>query len=48
MVYWAHKLGFEEMLLMIQEIRSFEKYEDFIGKLARPPVYSDPHFTYDK
>lgn len=33
---------------MIQEVRSFEKYEDFIGELAEHPLYSDPHFTYDK
>ncbi len=33
---------------MIQEIHSFEAYEDYIGKLARHPLYSDPHFTYDK
>ena len=33
---------------MIQEIRSFEKYEDFIGDLAGHPLYSDPHFTYNK
>ena len=34
--------------MMIQEIRSFEKYEGFIGELAGNPFYSDPHFTYDK
>ncbi len=33
---------------MIQEIQSFEKYEDFIGELAGHPLYSDPHFTFDK
>ena len=34
--------------MMIQKIRSFEKYESFIGELARDPLYSDPHFTFDK
>ena len=33
---------------MIEEIQSFEKYEDFIDKLAGHPFYSDPHFTYNK
>ena len=33
---------------MIQEIHSFDKYEDFIRELAGHPLYSDPHFTYDK
>ena len=33
---------------MIHEIHSFEKYEDFINELAGHPLYSDPHFTYDK
>ena len=33
---------------MIQEIHSFDEYEDFIGELARHPLYSDPHFTYSK
>ena len=33
---------------MIQEIHSFDEYEDFIGELAVHPLYSDPHFTYDK
>ena len=33
---------------MIQEIQSFEKYEDFIGELAGHPFYSDPHFAYNK
>ena len=34
--------------LMIQEIRAFEEYEDFIRELAEDPLYSDPHFTFDK
>ena len=33
---------------MIQEIHSFDEYEDFIGELAVHPLYSDPHFTYDR
>ena len=33
---------------MIQEIHSFDEYEDFIRELAGHPLYSDPHFTYDK
>lgn len=33
---------------MLREIQSFEKYEDFIGELAGHPLYSDPHFTFDK
>ena len=33
---------------MIQEIHSFDEYEDFIRELATNPLYSDPHFTYDK
>lgn len=33
---------------MIQEIHSFEAYEEFIGELAEDPAYSDPHFTYDR
>ncbi|MBQ9469042.1 MAG: GNAT family N-acetyltransferase [Clostridia bacterium] len=33
---------------MIREIRSFDEYEDFIRELASHPLYSDPHFTYDK
>ena len=33
---------------MIQIIRSFAEYEDFIRELAEHPIYSDPHFTYDK
>ena len=33
---------------MIQEICSFDEYEDFIRELAGHPLYSDPHFTYDK
>lgn len=33
---------------MIQAIQSFEKYEFFIGELAGDPIYSDPHFTFDK
>ena len=37
-----------EMQKMIQEIHSFDEYEDFIGELAVHPLYSDPHFTYDK
>lgn len=34
--------------MMIQEIWSFEKYENFIDELAGDPLYSDPHFTFDK
>ena len=34
--------------MVIQKIRSFEKYEDFIGELAGDPSFSDPHFTFDK
>ena len=33
---------------MIQKIHSFDEYEDFIRELAGHPLYSDPHFTYDK
>ena len=33
---------------MIKEIHSFEKYEDFINELAGHPLYSDPHFAYDR
>ena len=33
---------------MIQKIHSFDEYEDFICELAGHPLYSDPHFTYDK
>ena len=33
---------------MIQEIHSFDEYESFIYELAAHPLYSDPHFTYDK
>lgn len=33
---------------MIQKIQSFDEYEDFIGELAGHPLYSDPHFTFDK
>ena len=33
---------------MIREIHSFDEYEDFIRELASHPLYSDPHFTYDK
>ncbi len=33
---------------MIQEIHSFDEYEGFICELAAHPLYSDPHFTYDK
>ena len=33
---------------MIQKIRSFDEYEDYIRELAGHPLYSDPHFTYDK
>lgn len=36
------------MYKMIQEIHSFDEYEDFIGELAVHPLYSDPHFTYDQ
>ena len=31
---------------MIQEIHSFDEYEDFIRELATNLLYSDPHFTY--
>ena len=34
--------------MKIQEIHSFEHYEDFIGELAGHPFYSDPHFTFSK
>lgn len=34
--------------MKIQEINSFDKYEDFIYELAESPLYSDPHFTYCK
>ena len=33
---------------MIQEIYSFDEYEGFISELTNHPLYSDPHFTYDK
>ena len=33
---------------MIQEIHSFDEYEDYILELATHPYYSDPHFSYDK
>lgn len=33
---------------MILEIRSFEEYQSFINELAGHPMYSDPHFTYDR
>ncbi len=33
---------------MIRKIRSFEEYEGFINELAGHPLYSDPHFTYNK
>ena len=33
---------------MIQKIYSFDEYEGFISELANHPLYSDPHFTYDK
>ena len=33
---------------MIQKIHSFDEYEGFIRELAGHPLYSDPHFTYDK
>ena len=36
------------MYKIIQEIHSFDEYEDFIRELATNPLYSDPHFTYDK
>ena len=36
------------MQKMIQEIHSFDEYEGFIRELAAHPLYSDPHFTYDK
>ena len=34
--------------MLIQEIRSFEKYEGFIAELAGHPWYSDPHYTYSR
>ena len=34
--------------MLIQKIRSFEKYENFIGELAADPSFYDPHFTFDK
>ena len=34
--------------MMIQKIYSFDEYEGFISELANHPLYSDPHFTYDK
>ena len=34
--------------MIIQAIRSFEGYEDFIAELAADPASSDPHFTFDK
>lgn len=34
--------------MIIQEIHSFEEYEDFICELARHPLYSDPHFTHNR
>ena len=33
---------------MIQKIYLFDEYEGFISELANEPLYSDPHFTYDK
>ena len=33
---------------MIKEIYSFDEYEGFISELSKHPLYSDPHFTYDK
>ena len=42
------KSGFMERYNMIQEIHSFDEYEVFIQELATHPLYSDPHFTYDK
>ena len=36
------------MQKMIKEIHSFDEYEGFIRELAGHPLYSDPHFTYDK
>jgi hypothetical protein len=33
---------------MIQEIDSFEKYEDFIAEMAAHPLYSDPHYTHNR
>lgn len=33
---------------MIQEIYSFDEYEGFISELTNHPLYSDPHFSYDK
>ena len=34
--------------MMIQKIYSFDEYEGFISELANHPLYSDPHFSYDK
>ena len=31
---------------MIQEIYSFEAYEDFIREIAADADFRDPHFTY--
>jgi len=42
------KSGFVKMQKMIQKIHSLDEYEDFIRELAGHPLYSDPHFTYDK
>ena len=36
------------MQKMIQEIQSFDEYEGFIRELAAHPLYSDPHYIYDK
>ena len=33
---------------MIKEIYSFDEYEGFISELSKHPLYSDPHFSYDK
>lgn len=33
---------------MIQEIRSFARYEEFIRKIAADPDRKDPHFTYNE
>lgn len=33
---------------MIEEIFSFDKYEDFIRKISRDPSSFDPHFQYDE
>ena len=34
--------------MMIQKIYSFDEYEGFISELTNHPLYSDPHFSYDR